>query len=194
MNNFLKAILILAIFNTLISPARSLTNEDLREQAKILFLGNKLETANETILKIPESERNAEDYFIIGTTSTDPKTSIKAYEQAILKDKTFYQAYYNIGDIYLKSKNYEKAVEYLKKTIEAKKDFAYGYYNLGCAYLKLEEYDLARKSFEKAIKISPEEADYYYNLGYTHKKMGNTKRADKAINLYNELIKKRNQT
>ena len=69
----------------------------------------------------------------------------------------------------------------------------YAYYNLGCVYLTKNDYNNARKSFESAIKINPKEPDYYYNLGYTYKKLNNIKRANKAIALYNELIKQRTE-
>lgn len=168
------------------------TNDEIREQAKLLYMGHQNEEAQKRILLIPIEQRTAGDYFIVGNTEKDIKLAIKAYEQAIKLDDKFYQAYYNIGSLYLSVQNYDKAIEYFKSSIKHNKEFAYGYYNLGCAYLKKEQFNSARKCFESAIKLKPEEPDYYYNLGYTYKKMNNLKRSEKAINLYNELIKKRN--
>ena len=175
-------------------PTFCATNDEIREQAKILYMSNNPQEAQKRILLIPENQRTAADYFIIGNSQSDLKQAIKYYEQAIKIDENFYQAYFNIGNLYLSVQNYEKAIHYFKQSIKHNKEFAYGYYNLGCAYLKINEYNQARKSFESAIKLKPEEPDYYYNLGYTYKKMENLKRADKAIKLYNELIKKRNES
>lgn len=168
-------------------------HEDIREQAKLLYMGNQLDAAQKHILKIPENEKNAFDYFLIGLTEKDTKNAIKAYEKSISLDEKFYQSYFNIATLYHDKQNYEKAIEYYKLAIKANKKNAYSYFNLGCAYLEAQNYNDARKSFESAIKINPQEADYYYNLGYTYKKLNNKKRADKAIELYNELIKKRNE-
>lgn len=192
MNKYLKNMIIVCSIMLIGTSALSITNEEIREQAKILYIGNQIEKSQAHILTIPENERNANDYFIIGLTTKEPKTAIKAYEKAITLDKKYYQAYYNIGTLYLNLQNYEKSIHYFKESTTANKNFAHGYYNLGCTYLKTKDYNLARKSFESAIKINPEEPDYYFNLGFAYKKIGNQKRAEKAITLYNELIKKRN--
>lgn len=192
MKKIISILITFCIIGLLTQKSFAITNDEIREQAKILYLGNQNQEAQKRIMLIPTNQRNAEDYFIIGNTEKDLKTAIKAYEQAIKLDDKFYQAYYNIGSLYLSVQNYDKAIEYFTNSIKYKKEFAYGYYNLGCTYLKKEQFNSARKCFEAAIKLNPEEPDYYYNLGYTYKKMNNLKRSEKAINLYNELIKKRN--
>lgn len=189
--NTITAVLIIAFFS---AQAFCATNQEIREQAKILYLGKEFSTAKERILQIPPSERIAADYFLIGNTEKDLKPAITAYEEAIKLDNDFYQAYYNIGSRYFDAQNYEKAIFYFKLAVNRNKKFEYGYYNLGCAYLKTEQYNQARKSFESAIKLNPQEADYYYNLAYAYKKTENLKRAEKALGLYNELVKKRNET
>lgn len=191
MKKIYQIILCLIFITSTYAPAISASNEDIREQAKILYLGDKMEEAQRRILEIPQNERNAADYFLIGNTLEDKKLAIQAYEKAIGLDKTFYQAYYNLGQIYLGVDNYEKAIEYFKSSVKYNKDFAYGYYNLGCTYLKTEQYSKAKNAFENAIRLNPKEPDFYYNLAYAYKKTENLKRADKAINLYNELMKKR---
>lgn len=177
----------------LISPVFAATNDEIREQAKILYIGSKPQEAQSRILEIPINERIAADYFLIGNTVTDKKVAIQAYEKSINLDEKFYQSYYNLGLIYLGVENYQKAEEYLKSSVKYNKKFAYGHYNLGCIYLKKEQYHKAKSAFEESIRLKPDEADFYYNLGYTYKKLENPKRAEKAVNLYNELIKKRNE-
>ena len=167
------------------------SSEEIREQSKILYMGNQYELAKKNILSIPDTQKIAFDYYLIGLTTKDTREAIKAYESAIALDEKFYQAYFNIANLYFSIQNYEKAVDNYKLAVKHNKDFAYGHYNLGCTYLVLEEYNNARKSFEKAIKINPKEPDYYHNLGFSYKKLGNKKRADKAISLYNELMKER---
>lgn len=166
--------------------------DEIRNQAKVLYLGNHKTEAQQRILTIPEADRTASDYFLIGNTTTELKAAIKAYENAIKADENFYQAYYNIGCRYADIQNYNKAIFYFRETIKIEKDFSAGHYNLGYSYLKTGQYNLARKSLEDAIKLNPEEPDYYYNLAYIYKKLNNTKRAEKALKLYNTLIEKRN--
>lgn len=167
-------------------------NEEIREQAKILYLGNQKVKAQTHIMNIPEEQRSALDYYLIALTSDNSgDEGLSAYKKVISLDENFYQAYYNIANIYYEREDYTQAVNYYKLAVKKNNKFEYGYFNLGCTYLKLKDYNNARKSFEAAIKLNSKEPDYYYNLGYTYKKMGNQKRADKAIKLYNELMKTR---
>lgn len=193
MKKIISSLIIFILFLLNGTSAFCVGNSELRDQAKVLYMSNNFEDAQERVLQIPESEKIAADYFLAAIAEKDPAMAIKLYERALVLDNTFYQAYYNIGSIYFAVDNYEKAIDYFKQAVKYNKKFAYGYYNIGCAYLELKEYNLARKNFEAAIKLNPEEPDYYYNLGYTYKKMSNVKRSEKAINLYNELIKKRNE-
>lgn len=198
MKNYLKIIFLFLTSILLINPTlaqtsnNDLTNyENIREQAKILYIGNQHDQAQKHINTIPDKEKQPFDYYLIGLTSKDYKFAIKAYEQAIALDEKYYQAYFNLAEVYFNLQNFDKAIENYKLAIKYKKDFAYAHYNLGCVYLETKDYNNARKSFESAIKINPKEPDYYYNLGYTYKKMNNEKRATKALSLYNELIKER---
>ncbi len=179
--------------NNLIQPQASLNYDEIREQAKILYIGNQPQTAQKHINSIPEENRNAFDYYLIGLTEKDSTKAIKSYQKATKIDETFYQAYYNMAEQYFQVQNYDKAIENYKLAVKYNKKFDYGYYNLGCAYISKNDYNNARKSFEAAIKINPKEPDYYYNLGYTYKKLNNFKRANKAITLYNELMKQRTE-
>lgn len=179
--------------NPLNSTLTTINYEDIREQAKILYMGNQPQTAQKHINSIPEENKTAFDYYLIGLTEKDNSKAIKSYQKATKIDETFYQAYYNMAEQYFQLQNYDKAIENYKLAIKYNKKLDYAYYNLGCVYLTKNDYNNARKSFESAIKINPKEPDYYYNLGFTYKKLNNIKRANKAITLYNELIKQRTE-
>lgn len=200
----IKLILLIFVITFLTMPAfcvnenkkeisiNDIKNEEIREQAKILYMGNQISKAQTHIMTIPEEQRNAFDYYLIGLTSDKTgDEGLWAYKKAINLDENYYQAYYNIANIYYEREDYAQAANYYRLAVKKNDKFAYGHFNLGCTYLKLQDYNQARKSFESAIKLNSQEPDYYYNLGYTYKKMGNQKRADKAIKLYNELMKAR---
>ncbi len=187
----LATFIILFLNLNAIAQGQNFSNDEIREQSKILYMGNKSEEAQKHILTIPEEDRTAFDYYLIGLTSTTSQDAIKAYDKSIQIDNKFHQSYFNIANEYFNLKDFDRAIYFYKQATKYNKDLDYGYYNLGCAYLNIDEYNNARKSFESAIKINPEEPDYYFNLGYTYKRLNHPKRADKAIMLYNELMKKR---
>ncbi|XP_061197939.1 TPR repeat-containing protein DDB_G0287407-like [Saccostrea echinata] len=71
-------------------------------------------------------------------------------------------SYNGIGTNYLITADYEKAEEYLKKSLEcakignAKNDMASCYLNLGNVYLATEDYDKAMEYLEEAIQLTKE--------------------------------------
>ncbi len=83
----------------------------------------------------------------------------KAQEQfnEIIKiDSNFYEAYYNLGITYEKTKDTEQAILNLKKTIELKPDYALAYYHLGILNLILKNKEEAISHLEKVFSLSPE--------------------------------------
>ncbi|MHA1385406.1 MAG: tetratricopeptide repeat protein [Candidatus Helarchaeota archaeon] len=78
----------------------------------------------------------------------------EAYEKSIqsVGYKSKHYPYYNLGLIYEKVGNLDKALEHFLKATELKKDYAKALYNAGRIYRKLGEYEKADKYFAEAIK------------------------------------------
>ena len=98
------------------------------------------------------------------------------------------KAHYNLGNLYLKEKKYNGAINEYKTAIKYKKDFPYYYYNMGCAYLELKNYKEAVNAFNKAIKLK-QEPDFCYNLAFAYKNLGKDKEKSEALELYYTLKK-----
>jgi tetratricopeptide (TPR) repeat protein len=91
----------------------------------------------------------------------------------------------NIGLIYDKQGDFDKAIDNFTKTIEINPNDADAYYNRGIAYGKKGEFDKAIVDFTKAIEINPKYADAYNNRGMAYRKKGEL---DKAIADYTKTI------
>lgn len=165
----------------------------LRDDAIAFYNLNDIKNSLELLEKIPDYKKNAFDYLLLANIQQDlgnETTSIEHLNKAILLDKNFYKAYYNLGNIYLANGKNLTAISYFKKAISKNKDFAYGYYNLGICYARLQKYKTAKSYFNRAILRKRDVADFYYNLAYTYKKLGDEKNAQKALSAYNNLINK----
>ncbi|RMH62585.1 MAG: tetratricopeptide repeat protein [Calditrichaeota bacterium] len=90
---------------------------------------------------------------------------IGLFRQAIMADKNFWEAYYNLGIVYFNAKKYDKALQQFNKIIAALPDFDKPYYGRGLIYEKQKKYDLAIKDFEQVIDFNPNDFKAYYNLG-----------------------------
>ncbi len=191
MQKYLIIVIITIFFLLNISKSiAAQTFEDKKKEIIALYNSNSLEEAYDMISKITEEERDYEIWYILGNISQDLDNDTNAsffLQKSIMLKKDFDKAHYNLGNIYLKEKKYNSAINEYKLAIKYKKDFPYYYYNLGCAYLGLKEYKEAKSAFQKAIKLKSDEADFYYNLALSEKKLNNKKEAQEALNKYNRL-------
>lgn len=159
-------------------------------QANIFYAENDIKSAFNLFLSIPEEQRTAQNWLLLGNILQDQGKNQEAefmYNKAIEVDENFFKAYYNLGNIYLNDSKPNMAVEQYKKVIKLKPDFAYAHYNLGCAYIKLGKYSKAKYELLTAIDLKNTVADFHYNLAYVYKQLNKEKTAKIYIEYYNKL-------
>lgn len=164
---------------------------NITNQANVLYAENDIKEAFNLFLTIPEEERTAQNWLLLGNILQDQGKLEEAtfmYNKAIEVDDKYYKAYYNIGNIYLNDGRPNMAVEEYKKVIKIKPEYAYAHYNLGCAYIKLEKYGKAKFELLTATDYKNNVADFHYNLAYVYKKLGKEKQAKTYLEYYNKLI------
>jgi len=163
----------------------------LSDEANIYYAQNNIKEAKNVLVSIPENERSAQNWLLIGNILQDEGKLADAefmYKKAIEVDDKYYKAYYNLGNIYLMQDKPNMAVEEYTKVTKLKPDYPYGYYNLGCAYIKLEKYSKARFALLDAIDLKNTVPDFHYNLAYVYKMMNKKKSSEIYLQYYNRLI------
>ena len=68
-------------------------------------------------------------------------------------------AYRNIGNLYLKAKNYNRAIEQYTKAVQINYNDAEAYYNRGKCYKKIGNKQRAKSDFNKANKLGYKKND-----------------------------------
>ena len=166
-------------------------SQTLTSQANVLYAENDITSAFNILLSIPEEERTAQNWLLLGNILQDQgkiDEAIFMYNKAIQVDETFYKAYYNLGNIYLQDGRPNMAIEQYKKVIKLKPEYPYAHYNLGCAYIKLGKYGKAKYELLTAIDLKNTVADFHYNLAYVYKQQNKEKQANIYLDYYNKLI------
>ncbi len=119
----------------------------------------------------------------------DLKPAIKAYEngdydqaiqllnQYILQKPKDEEAYFYLGNVYLKKGVLDSAIIQYKKALDLKGKYWQALYQLGYAYYKQGKYDEAEKTFEKGLKVK-EKGEFYNGLGLVQMVKGMLKEAD----------------
>ena len=105
------------------------------------------------------------------------KDQLKEYESAIntynavitsINDKN-YKAYYGLGDVYHKKKNFNKAIENLQKAVDLQPKLARAHEKLGDSQFEERQFSAAEKSYINAIKHYKDRTD----KGESNYKLGN---------------------
>jgi tetratricopeptide (TPR) repeat protein len=80
----------------------------------------------------------------------------KAFERAIKLDKTYPEAYNNLGALNYNSRKYGAAVKEYKKAIRLAAENASFHSNLGTAYFSQKDFDHATREYQRAMEIDPQ--------------------------------------
>ena len=169
--------------------------ENESQEARAFYAQNNLEEALNVLISIPAESRSAENWLLMGNIQQDKgniKDAVFLFESALMADKKFYKAYYNLGIIYYSQEKYALAVENFQQAKKYKNDLPNIYYNLGCTYLTMGEFKKAKNELLYAIELKNTEPDYYYNLALCYKKMGNEKKAKYYADFYEKVLANKN--
>ena len=196
---FIALLIIIMTFTTnsygfsIKKESKQITNQQnaQSQQARALYAQNEIDKALDTLEKIPEDERSAQDWLLIGNIYQDKENIDQAlymFNKSAQKDPKYYKPHYNIAYIYLSKNQPNMALNEFKLAVKYKPDFSYGYYNIGCTYIKLKKYSQARYNLFRSLNLRANEPDVYYNIAYTYKMQGKNKQAQTYLDLYNKMM------
>ena len=101
--------------------------------------------------------------------------------------KNDFHSYSQLGIQAQESRDYEKAIELFKKSIELNDKYYKSWLNLGACYLKLNKLDEAKAALLQAVALSPSDYSAHNNLGIAYSKLSQPEMAIKefitALNL-----------
>ncbi|OGB99478.1 hypothetical protein A2V82_07520 [candidate division KSB1 bacterium RBG_16_48_16] len=128
------------------------------------------------------------DYYynsgLVSFELRDIKTGIEQLSRVIEICPIYYKAYFVLGSIYSRIRDFDKSKKFLQEGLLLSKDYTLGMINLGAVYSILRQYDDAISVFEKAIAAAPREAKGYLGLAKVYAALGdfdNANRCFKAV-------------
>jgi len=99
------------------------------------------------------------------------------YNQVLKIDPNYTEAHNNLGVLFGKLRENQKAKECYEKAIEIDPNHANAHYNLGNIFRLLTDHQKARECYEKAIEVNPTYTDAHNNLGVIFKGLENYQKA-----------------
>jgi tetratricopeptide (TPR) repeat protein len=103
----------------------------------------------------------------------DPYTSKKLLVKAVEVDPKNAAAFFDLGKLHTKSKDYKKAIIAYQEAANLNYRSSDAYYNLGFIYASTKDYATAEKMFLRVIDLSPQYIDkVLFNLAVVQQKQG----------------------
>jgi len=113
------------------------------------------------------------------------KDAETAFKKAIELDPNYGEAYANLGALYAKFKEYDRAIELYQKCIQIKPSYAGAYTNLGNALNKTGRHEEAVYFHKTAISLDDTSANHFSNCASAYKNLG---RFNKAKEYYTKAL------
>ncbi|MEW6412978.1 MAG: tetratricopeptide repeat protein [Candidatus Zixiibacteriota bacterium] len=140
-----------------------------------------------TLLAEPEK---AKEHFNAGLSAEkagNEAGAITSYEAAIGEDAGFVDAYINLGAIYFRQKQFDKALQNFKTATEKDKKNADAFANLGRVQYALKKYAEAEIALKEAIALKGGDAEYYKDLGKVYYRKQNNEELIAALSKCHQL-------
>jgi tetratricopeptide (TPR) repeat protein len=126
----------------------------------------------------------AQDY----ADKKDFKNAEKYYLLALKADPEYVKAYDNLGVVYRRMGEYDKAVEKYNQSINLFPNGKAAHQNLAAVFIVMKQYDDAAKEYVLLLKLDPNDPEGYFgyaNLSLTQQQYDNAlKYANEAFSLY----------
>lgn len=122
----------------------------------------------------------SENLFQQGTRKArqnDLEGAIADFDQVILHNPNYSQAYLNRGVTYRKLEKYQEAIADFDQVIRLYPNVAEFYVARGGVYTLLGEHQKALADYSHAIRLNPNWAEVYYNRGVVYKELGESQKA-----------------
>ena len=105
--------------------------------------------------------------------------AISCFQAAIILDKLYKYAHYNLGLTFQKKKLYYQAIDFFKSAITIDNNYYDANLNLAHCYKKLKDFEKSEFFFNKCIKLNPNTPDAYNNISLVYLAQ---KKIDLALN------------
>jgi len=151
------------------------------DKAMELFREEKWEEAVQEFSEgIAEDQSNPMLFFYRGIARENlgnPQEALSDYLKTIELKPDFTLPYSRAGKIYARQKEYEKAGEFYKKSVELGDRDITTLYNYGVVLMNTGKNTEAQGVFENLLSLDEDYADAYYHLGIIHVGSGDTAQA-----------------
>jgi tetratricopeptide (TPR) repeat protein len=138
----------------------------------LALLFTNLKEKNENIFKITFGLVLIFYFVRVVFRSEDWRTNKNLWLSTLVFSPDSYRVYNNLGDVYIKENDYDKAIESFKKSFEIFPGYADAMHNVGLVYIMKEDLPNAKLYMEMALKTKPTLVPAWEKMGIIYYQMG----------------------
>ncbi len=145
----------------------------------------------------PSAEANGLVEQAVGLKEKNPEEAKSLLLRAVQLDPSNIQGQFQLGTVYMKLKDYPRAIESFRKVGGLDSNHAAAFFNLGYLYAIQKDYGSSEEMYDRVVKLAPSYLDEaLFNLGMVQEKQGKRKQSIEsleralAVNPNNEMVKK----
>jgi tetratricopeptide (TPR) repeat protein len=98
-----------------------------------------------------------------------------------------YAAWFNLGNAYAKSGQYDKAIESFKQALSINSDYPEAWFNLGITYNTVGQYTESIDALKKTVDMDSENISAWVNLGINYYQVGQRSHVKKVYKVLKKL-------
>ena len=96
---------------------------------------------------------------------TDAERALAMYDKVKAIAPNYVQTHYQVGTVYLKLRQYDKAIENFEKYLKLDPIFVHTYLQLASVYVEQKNWQKAEEIYNKGIEVNPKSYLLYFNIG-----------------------------
>lgn len=126
------------------------------------------------------------DYAEFLTDIGQTSAAIEQWQQLRERFPQAYAPYYQLGRLSADQRQFDRAKQFLAKTVAMQPSFAPGWFDLGSVQAATSNYDLAITAFDQALRFNPKNSHYWFCAGLARAMTG---RRAEAIEHYRQAVR-----
>lgn len=135
------------------------------------------------------NKKHVEELWQLAKTASTVDEAVFFYQKIIKIQPDIAASHYNLGRLYYKNNEMEKAFQSFKQAIYFQENYYQAYTNLCLTHHKRNDFIAALNACKQAVAINPEYAPTYYNLGKVYEEgLNKPDMAKEVMSKYKELV------
>ena len=182
----------LAALDATVAPAASGSapveedEETMRALAALGYIGGQAPDTGKSFRDLPDPKDRLDVYAKMGkarglSRGKESAQAITLLEEVLAEDPEVVDAWFTLGNVHFRQRNWEKSAEYYRETLKRRPDHDWAMIGLADTYVARGEIDAAVAGYRKYLEGDPKNAQILYRLAQVELDAGRDADAERGL-------------